>query len=228
MSRNRVTATIAALDDVVIVVDELELSSTPAAKLSFAVGAKSVFFLVGPAGSGKTELVDLLSLHGSPRRGRLDIFGIDTARLAPADRPGVRRRVGMVFQDLRLLDDLDVSENVALPARAVERRPRDYADEVAELLNWVGLKGREADPVSDLTDGERRRLCIARALINRPDLLLVDEPTAGLKDKAAGAVLRLIAEANAAGTPVVFATRDGDLARSSGGVVYDMPTEALS
>ena len=90
------------------------------------------------------------------------------------------------------------------------------------------MAGRGGDAVSSLAAAERRRLCIARALVNSPDLLLVDEPTGGLADKAAASVLRLIAEANAAGTPVVFATRDRELAEASGGVVYDFPAREVS
>ena len=140
----------------------------------------------------------------------------------------MRRRVGVVFQDQRLLTDLDVFENVELAARAAERRSRDYAEDVSQLLVWVGLAGRGSVAVSHLTEGERRRLCIARALVNRPDLLLVDEPTAGLSEKASGAVLRLIAEVNAAGTPVVFATKDEDLARTSGGLVHRLTEREFS
>ncbi len=187
-----------------------------------------MFFLVGPPGCGKSTVIDLLSCHGLPARGRIEVLGVDPARLAPADRPGLRRRIGVVFQDQRLLADLDVFENVALAARAAERRPRDYAGSVSELLMWVGLGGRGAESIASLTEGERRRLCIARSLVNRPDLLLVDEPTAGLGERAAGAVLRLIAEANAAGTPVVFATRDRDLAEDSGGVVHDLSARQTS
>ncbi len=228
MSRNHVTVTQFAIDDAVVVVDGLELSPTSPAKLSFTVAAKAVFFLVGPSGSGKTALLDLMSFQGLPFRGRIEVLGVDPARLAPGDRPSLRRRIGVVFQNLRLLDELDAFENLALAARAVERRPRDYADEIHELLNWVGLGTRRAVPVSSLSEDERRRLCVGRALVNRPDLLLVDEPTGRLSEKAAGTVLRLIAEANGAGTPVIFATRDGDLARSSGGVVYDMPVREFS
>ena len=228
MSRNPIPDPLSATADPVVLVESLELASAPSARLSFAVGRRQVFFLVGPSESGKSALIDLLSFHGLPARGRVEVLGVDTAKVAPAERPSLRRRVGLVFQDQRLAPELDVFENVALAARAAERRPRDFAEAVSELLVWVGLGGRGPDPISRLSEGERRRLCIARALVNRPDLLLVDEPTDGLGDRAAGSVLRLIAEVNAAGTPVVFATRDGDLARTSGGVVHDMAMREFS
>jgi cell division transport system ATP-binding protein len=199
-------------------------SPARAPRLTFVVGAKSLFFLVGPAGSGKTTILDLLSFHGPPPRGSVEVFGVDPARLDPIERPRMRRRVGLMFQDQRLLPDLDVFANVALAARVARRRLRDYAPEIGELLIWVGLGGRGSDPISRLTEGEKRRLCLARALINRPDLLLADDPTSGLGEKAERAILRLIAEVNAAGTPVVFATRDRALAEGVGGMIYDVPT----
>ena len=156
------------------------------------------------------------------------MFGCDPARLAPSERPRMRRRVGLLFQDQRLLADLDVFANVALAARLARRKARDYAPKVGELLMWVGLGGRGTEVISRLTEGERRRLCLARALINRPQLLLADEPTAGLSDKAERAILRLMAEVNQAGTPVIVATRNGSLAASAGGELYDMPAREAS
>ncbi len=153
----------------------------------------------------------------------MEVFGIDSARIAPSERPRMRRRVGLLFQNQGLLPDLDVFANVALAARIARRGARDYAPEVGELLMWVGLGGRRTDAISRLTEGERRRLCLARALINRPEILLADEPTAGLGDRAERAILRLIAEVNQAGTPVIVATRERSLAVRAGGALYELP-----
>ena len=223
MSRNLTPDLPCATDGHIVVAESVELAPVLSARLTFTFKARGMSFLAGPAGSGKSTLIDVLSFHGLPTGGRIRVLGVDPTKLAPADRPSWRRRIGVVFQDLRLLPELDVFENVALAARAAERRPQDYAGSINELLSWVGLAGREPESIAELSEGERRRLCIARALVNRPDLLLVDEPTVGLDEKTAGTILRLITEANAAGTPVVFATRDRDLAHHFGGSIYNMP-----
>jgi cell division transport system ATP-binding protein len=199
-----------------------------AQKVSFTVGATSLLFLVGPAGSGKSAILDLLSFASLPARGRVHVLGVDVTHLAPSERPRMRRRIGLLFQEQRWLPDLDVFANVALAARVARRRARDYAPEVGELLTWVGLGGRGSDRVSRLTEGERRRLGLARALINRPDLLIADEPTSGLGGKSERAMFRLIAEVNAAGTPVVVATRDRSLALSAGGSIHDLAPPEVS
>jgi cell division transport system ATP-binding protein len=223
MSRNLAPLAHPASDDLVARVEEVDISPARGSRVTFSVGATSLLFVVGPAGSGKSTILDLLSFQTLPSRGRVEVFGFDSARIAPLERPRMRRRVGLLFQDQRLLHDLDVFANVALAARLARRKARDYAPEVDELLMWVGLGGRGTDPISRLTEAERRRLCLARALINRPELLLADEPTAGLGEKAERAILRLIAEVNQAGTPVIVATRDRSLAVRAGSAIYEMP-----
>lgn len=232
MSRNLASPAAAAPADAVARLVEVAVSPSDrdgaSARITFSVESNALLFLVGPAGSGKSAVLDLLSFHALPKRGRVEIFGVDPARLAPAQRPRMRRRVGVVFQDQKLLPDLDVFANVALPARLEARGTRDFAQRVSELLVWVGLGGRGSDAIARLTEGERRRLCLARALINKPELLLLDEPTAGLADRAERSLLRLIGDVNAAGMPVIFATRNRSLAEQAGGSVFGMPAPAVA
>ena len=199
-----------------------------ASRLTFAVGAASLFFVVGPEDSGKSALLRLLSFQGLPARGRVEVLGADVACLSPSDRPRMRRRLGLLFEDQRLLPELDLFANVALAAKIARRGEGDYAPQVSELLLWVGLGGRGAEPISKLTEGEKRRLCLARALVNRPELLILDDPTLGLGDKAERAMMRLIIAVHQAGTPIVFATRDRSLAVNAGGTVHDMPVRFVS
>ena len=227
MSRIPLVETIASGSARIVSAEHSEVftttSTTPVPRLMLAIDEGAAVFLVGPAGAGKSAILDMLSFHRVPTRGRLEILGVDPAQVAPKDRPLMRRRVGLVFQDERLVPELNVFDNVALAAVAADRRFRDYADDIDQLLTWVSLIKKRKVLIPNLTAGERRRLCIARALVNRPEVLLVDEPTDGLSDNATTGVLRLISEVGAAGSAVVFATRNADLAVTPGAVVYQLP-----
>ena len=215
-------------DSVVLPASALRPASEP---ISFDLAAGAFAFLTGPAGAGKTEVLDLIALAARPRYGRVEMFGRDVERVKRAERPGARRRIGVIFQDLRLIDDLTVTANVALAARAVGKRRADYADQVAQVLTWVGLGERLNAPTAALTAAGRRRLALARAVINTPDLLIADEPTGGLESRSGFAIFRLLAELNQAGTTILVATRDETLAEGSGARVIRLPTtggEALS
>lgn len=223
MSRNPTLEAHAATCDPLIIAEDLEVRPPAAdgrrSRLSFTLSKGATLFLVGPKGSGKSAALDLLSFHGAPARGRLELLGDDPTRLSPRDRPRMRRRVGFVFQDQRLFSDLDVFGNVAIAGRAADRRREDCIEEANQLLTWVGLGGRGKDRITQLDDAERSRLCLARALINSPEILLVDEPTAGLDDKASRSLVRLIAAVGGAGTAVVFATRNPNLIQIAGAAV---------
>ena len=176
--------------------------------ISFSVSKNSFQFLTGPSGAGKTSLLRLLFLSQRPTRGLITLFDQDTTRLKPNEVAAIRRRIGIVFQDFRLLDHLTVYENVALPLRVAGRDEANYRSEVVELLGWVGL-GERLDALPPiLSGGEKQRIAIARALIVRPELLLADEPTGNVDAPLAKRLLRLFVELKKMGTAVVIATHD--------------------
>jgi cell division transport system ATP-binding protein len=189
------------------------------AGLSLTVAPGSFLFLTGPTRAGKSVLLDLISLAAVPSRGRIDVLGQDTDDLDRDERAMLRRRIGVMHQDLRLLNDYSAFDNVALPARVSRRTTPDYREQVAEVLTWVGLGGRMDAFPSQLGPADRRRLAIAQAVINGPDILLADEPTDQLEGAARFAILRLLADLNRAGVTVLIATRDTALAEGSGAPV---------
>jgi len=176
--------------------------------LSFRIEPHSFQFLTGPSGAGKTSLLRLLYLSRKPTRGLITLFGHDIATLSPDALATLRRRVGIVFQDFRLLDHMTTYENVALPLRVLGKEESSYRDEVAELLRWVGLGERMLALPPVLSGGEKQRAAIARAVIARPQLLLADEPTGNVDPVLARRLLRLFVELNKSGTSVVIATHD--------------------
>jgi cell division transport system ATP-binding protein len=176
--------------------------------LTFSVEAQSFQFLTGPSGAGKTTLLKLMLLSLRPTRGLIKLFGRDAATLEKDAITALRRRVGVVFQDFRLLDHLTTYENVALPLRVMGRSEASYRAEVIELLRWVGLGERMNALPPVLSGGEKQRAAIARALIVRPELLLADEPTGNVDPGLARRLLRLFIELHKSGTAVVIATHD--------------------
>ena len=176
--------------------------------LSFQIQPSSFQFLTGPSGAGKTSLLRLLFLALKPTRGLMTLFGHDVSRLAKDELASLRRRIGLVFQDFRLIDHLTTYENVALPLRVIGRREEDYRAEVIELLRWVGLGERIWAFPPVLSGGEKQRAAIARAVISRPELLLADEPTGNVDPNLAQRLMRLFVELNRSGTSIVVATHD--------------------
>ena len=176
--------------------------------LSFHIDSHSFQFLTGPSGAGKTSLLRLLFLSLNPTRGLISMFSRDTATLTKDDRATLRRRIGIVFQDFRLLDHLTTYENVSLPFRVLGKEEAAYRGEVVELLQWVGLGERMDALPPVLSGGEKQRAAIARAVIARPQLLLADEPTGNVDPQLAQRLLRLFIELNKSGTSVVIATHD--------------------
>ncbi len=176
--------------------------------VSFRIDARSFQFLTGPSGAGKTSLLRLLFLSLRPTRGLIRMFDQDVASLSKDARATMRRRIGIVFQDFRLLDHMTTYENVALPLRVLGKNEAEYQAEVVELLQWVGLGDRIDALPPILSGGEKQRAAIARAVIARPQLLLADEPTGNVDPNLGQRLLRLFVELNKSGTSIVIATHD--------------------
>ena len=160
--------------------------------VTFVLEGGSFTFLTGLSGAGKTTLLKLIYLAEPPSRGLVTLFGQELATAHRRDLPPLRRRIGVVFQDFRLLDHLSAYDNVALPLRLAGRRDSEYAHDVKELLSWVGLGDRMQAKPPTLSGGEQQRVAIARALINRPAIVLADEPTGNLDTKNSEAVLNML------------------------------------
>lgn len=182
-------------------------------QVSFDVPQGGFRWLLGPSGAGKSSLLRLLALGARPTSGRLEVLGaaVDGARRAALAR--LRRRIGIVQQDFRLLPDLPVFDNIALPLR-LQRRPEDeIRDEVRAILDWVGLGERAASRPPQLSGGEQQRVAIARAVIHRPALILADEPTNALDEYQAGRLMELFRDLAGLGTTIVVATHNDTLIR---------------
>ena len=179
--------------------------------ITFTIESGSFRFLTGPSGAGKTSLLRLLFLALKPTRGLISLLGRDVATLPRRELPTLRRRIGVVFQEFRLLDHLTTFENVALPLRVAGERLSRYRDDVMELLHWVGLADHANAYPPVLSGGEKQRAAIARAVIGKPDLLLADEPTGNVDPVLALRLMRLLVELNRFGTTVVIATHDTNL-----------------
>jgi cell division transport system ATP-binding protein len=176
--------------------------------ISFTLYPGSFYFLTGASGAGKTSLLKLLYLAQRPSRGMIRMFGADAITL-PRDRlPALRRRLGVVFQDFRLVPHLSAFDNVSLPLRVAGIPERDIAKPVADMLEWVGLADRMQARPATLSGGEQQRVAIARAVIGRPDMLVADEPTGNVDPDMAVKLLRLFEALNRLGTTVVVATHD--------------------
>jgi cell division transport system ATP-binding protein len=176
--------------------------------LNFHIPRNSFQFLTGPSGAGKTSLLRLLFLSIRPTRGLVNLFGQDVSLLDKEGIADLRKRIGIVLQDFRLLDHMSTYENVALPLRVMGRPESSYRKEVIDLLRWVGLGERMDALPPVLSGGEKQRAAIARAVIARPLLLLADEPTGNVDPTLARRLLRLFIELNRSGTAVIIATHD--------------------
>ena len=176
--------------------------------VSFHLAPGSFHFLTGPSGAGKTSLLKLMFMASRPSRGLVTMFGRDIATLPRGELPDLRRRVGVVFQEFRLLDHLTTYENVALPLKIQGRAESSYKADVRELLAWVGLGERMQARPPTLSGGEKQRAAIARAVVAQPDLLLADEPTGNVDPEMGKRLLRLFMELNKLGTSILIATHD--------------------
>lgn len=174
----------------------------------------SFHFLTGPSGAGKTSLLRLIAMEAAPQHGQILVFGRELANMDREQRAFMRRKVGFVFQDFRLLPHLNILENVALPLKLLGTYSREQEGQVKELLAWVGLSDVSKKFPLELSGGEQQRVAIARAVVNRPTLLLADEPTGNVDEAMAERLLHLFTELHRGGTTVLLATHNDHLARA--------------
>lgn len=183
--------------------------------VSLHLEAGGFTFLTGPSGAGKTSLMRLLFLALKPTRGLLRMFGEDVSAIERQSLPALRRRIGVVFQEFRLLDHLTTFDNVALPLRVAGQKESSYRTDVMDLLSWVGLADQAHAYPPVLSGGEKQRAAIARAVIGKPELLLADEPTGNVDPALARRLLHLFVELNRLGTTVLIATHDMKLVQQA-------------
>lgn len=176
--------------------------------LTFTLASGAFYFLTGASGAGKTSLLKLLYLAQRPSRGIIRLFGEDAVTMPRNRLPGFRRRIGVVFQDFRLIPHLSIADNIALPLRVAGVPEADVVGPVNEMLAWVGLGDRGAARPATLSGGEQQRVAIARAVIGRPEILVADEPTGNVDPDMADRLLLLFDSLNRLGTTVLVATHD--------------------
>ena len=196
--------------------------------LDLRLTAGSFHFLMGPSGAGKSSLLRLLSLTHPPSRGRFVLFGHEVAQLDRAASTLLRKRIGVVFQDLRLLDHLSAFDNVALPLRLAGADDDQVARHVGDLLAWLGLGAVQERKPPELSMGQRQLVAVGRAVVGRPSLLLADEPTSSVDPARAGRLLHLFLSLHRLGTAVVFATHNERLPRQYGFPVLEMAAGRLT
>ncbi|MGZ8371221.1 MAG: cell division ATP-binding protein FtsE [Caulobacteraceae bacterium] len=196
--------------------------------ISFDLAPGSFHFLTGASGAGKSSLLRMIYQAQKPTRGLIDLFGQPVASTPKREQPFLRRRMGVVFQDYRLLDHLTVFDNAALPLRIAGRKPASYREDVQELLTWVGLGRRLHAMPPALAGGEKQRLAIARAVVNQPELLIADEPTGNIDAAMGLRILRLLVELNKLGATVLVASHDQDLVARSGMPVMQLERGKLT
>jgi cell division transport system ATP-binding protein len=204
--------------------------------VSFHVQKGEFAFITGHSGAGKSTALRLVYLAERPTSGEVRVSGFATTRMTPGEVPRLRRRLGIVFQDFRLLEDRTAEENVAFTLEVTGSRRPNIGPRVMRVLTQVGLAGKATQYPRELSGGEQQRVAIARALVNDPVVLLADEPTGNLDERATRGIFQLLRDINASGTAVVMATHDLDLVRSlpdahlvelqGGGVVYDSAADA--
>ncbi|VEI13962.1 cell division ATP-binding protein FtsE [Trueperella bialowiezensis] len=168
-------------------------------------------FLVGASGSGKSTMLALILAEERPTEGKVHVLGKDLSGVSSRRVPYLRRQIGTVFQDFRLLSDKNVFDNVALAMQVIGKPRHAILKEVPQVLELVGLDGKEKRQMHELSGGEKQRVAIARAMVNRPELLLADEPTGNLDHKTALGIMRLLDRINRQGTTVVMATHDQEI-----------------
>lgn len=184
--------------------------------INFTLESGAYHFLTGPSGSGKTSLMNLMSLGNMPTEGHMTMFGKKISTLKREDLFELRQRIGVVFQDFRLLKHLSIFDNVALPLRIMGESDENIKNYVSELLDWVGLEKHKNNLPPTLSGGQQQRVAIARAVIGRPKLLLADEPTGNLDDEIGFRLMGLFEQLNRMGTTIVIATHNANIIEQFG------------
>jgi cell division transport system ATP-binding protein len=179
--------------------------------LNFELPVGSFHFLTGPTGAGKSSLLKLLYLSERPTRGRVTMLGQSVSALSRADLVALRRRIGVVFQDFRLLDHLTAFDNVALPLRLAGHDEAHVQRNVSELLGWVGLRDKMELRPPVLSGGQKQLIAVARAVVNNPQIIIADEPTGNIDRDMSLKIMRLFIELNRQGATVLVATHDWPL-----------------
>ncbi|MDQ8155263.1 MAG: cell division ATP-binding protein FtsE [Gemmatimonadota bacterium] len=184
--------------------------------VSFQLNKGEFVFITGPSGAGKSTILKLCFFEEMPSKGEVKVYGTSSATYRPGDVPKLRRRLGVVFQDFRLLEDRNVESNIAFALEVTGTPPAQIGPRVARLLAQVGLAAKATSLPRELSGGEQQRVAIARALANDPVALIADEPTGNLDERATRGIYQLFRDINASGTAVLMATHDLDLVRRSG------------
>ena len=188
---------------------------TALSNVSFRLAKGEFAFLTGPSGAGKTTLLKLLYMEERPTSGEVRVSGYNSRQIKRREIPKLRRRLGIVFQDFRLLEDLTAEQNVAFALEVTGTSRANIAGRVARALTQVGLASKARAYPKELSGGEQQRVAFARALVNDPFVLIADEPTGNLDERAARGIFQILREVNATGTAVLMATHNLDLVRSS-------------
>jgi cell division transport system ATP-binding protein len=196
--------------------------------VSFKLDSGGFYFLTGPSGAGKSTLLKLMYLALRPSSGNAKMFGVNVGDAERDSLPMLRRKIGVVFQDFRLLPHLTVAENVAMPFRVRGVPSSEYTEDVDDLLRWVGLGARIDALPETLSGGEQQRVAIARAVVGKPLLLIADEPTGNVDPDMGARIIRLFIELHKLGATVVIATHDLDLVRRSGAPVLRLEAGQLT
>ena len=184
-------------------------------------------FLIGPTGSGKTTLMRLIYFDIMPDTGFVSVNGFKSTEVSERKVPTIRKSIGMVFQDYKLLKDRTLFENVALPLHVLGFNPREIPDRVDEALDLVGLVGKEAHNPNELSGGEQQRASLARAIIKEPDLILADEPTGNLDPVASFELVRLLETIHETGTTILMASHNYYLIKGRGRPIYELKDGVL-
>lgn len=182
--------------------------------ISLHVKRGEFVFIVGDSGSGKSTLIKLLLRELEPTSGNITVMGYNLNRIKHRQIPKFRRKLGIVFQDFRLLKDRNVYENVAFAQRVVQTPPGKIRNNVTSMLSLVGLAPKYKNKVTQLSGGEQQRVALARALVNRPDILLADEPTGNLDPGNSWEIMKLMEQVNERGTTVIVVTHNREIVNS--------------